>query len=38
MFAVIYRFHLKPHQEDEYQACWHKVANFFIRLSLNKQL
>jgi hypothetical protein len=31
MFAVIYRFHLKPYQEDEYQKCWHKVASYFIQ-------
>lgn len=30
MFAVIYRFHLKPHQEIAYQVCWNIVAKYFI--------
>ena len=30
MFAVIYRFKLKPHQEKRYQECWNKLANYFI--------
>ncbi len=30
MFAVIYRFKLKPHQEEIYQAYWHKIATYFM--------
>ena len=30
MFAVIYRFKLKPHQEADYQKYWHKIASFFV--------
>jgi hypothetical protein len=29
MFAVIYRFKLKPHQEASYQQLWHKIATYF---------
>ncbi len=29
MFAVIYRFKLKPHQEALYQQLWHKIATYF---------
>lgn len=30
MFAVIYKFKLKPSQEELYQYHWHKIAHFFI--------
>lgn len=30
MFAVIYRFKLKPHQETIYKECWEKIVNYFI--------
>lgn len=30
MFAVIYKFRLKEHQEEPYQLHWQKVARFFI--------
>ena len=30
MFAVIYRFKLKPHQEDSYKEYWNKIANYFL--------
>lgn len=30
MFAVIYRFKLKPHQEEVYKSCWETLANYFI--------
>lgn len=30
MFAVIYRFRLKPHQEIHYKECWGKIVNYFI--------
>ena len=30
MFAVIYKFKLKPAQEELYQYHWHKIAHFFI--------
>lgn len=30
MFAVIYKFKLKAHQEDLYQHHCHKIAGFFI--------
>lgn len=30
MFAVIYRFKLKPHQEVSYREYWNKIANYFI--------
>ncbi|WP_299494379.1 hypothetical protein [uncultured Shewanella sp.] len=30
MFAVIYRFSLRPEQEAIYQECWAKVAHYFI--------
>lgn len=29
MFAVIYRFKLKPHQESIYQQYWRKIATYF---------
>jgi hypothetical protein len=29
MFAVIYKFKLKPEQEELYQSHWHKIASFF---------
>lgn len=29
MFAVIYRFQLKPHQEAHYKEYWHKIAHYF---------
>lgn len=31
MFAVIYRFHLKPHQEALYQELWHTIATYFVQ-------
>jgi hypothetical protein len=31
MFAVIYKFKLKPAQEELYQHHWNKIANFFIK-------
>lgn len=31
MFAVIYRFKLKPHQEASYQKLWHKMATYFMK-------
>lgn len=31
MFAAIYRFKLKPHQETLYQECWHKIATYFVQ-------
>lgn len=31
MFAVIYRFTLKPHQEVIYQQYWHKIATYFAQ-------
>lgn len=30
MFAVIYRFKLKPHQEAVYKSCWNTLAKYFI--------
>jgi hypothetical protein len=30
MFAVIYRFKLKPHQETIYQQYWYKIATYFV--------
>lgn len=30
MFAVIYRFKLKPHQETIYKECWSKIVRYFI--------
>lgn len=30
MIAVIYRFMLKPHQEDIYKKYWHELASYFI--------
>jgi hypothetical protein len=30
MFAVIYKFKLKPAQEELYQLHWQKIAHFFI--------
>lgn len=30
MFAVIYRFKLKPEQEKDYQRWWRTVADYFI--------
>ena len=30
MFAVIYKFKLKPFQEEIYKIHWNKVANYFI--------
>ena len=30
MFAAIYRFKLKPHQEAVYKQYWHAIANYFI--------
>ncbi|MDO8953637.1 MAG: hypothetical protein Q7V63_02160 [Gammaproteobacteria bacterium] len=29
-FAIIYRFKLKPHQEEAYQKNWHVIATYFI--------
>ncbi|MAZ44894.1 MAG: hypothetical protein CMF48_06955 [Legionellales bacterium] len=29
MFAVIYRFKLKPTQEKQYIKCWNEIANYF---------
>jgi len=31
MFAVIYRFKLKPKQEEDYRHCWLKIANYFVQ-------
>lgn len=31
MFAVIYRFKLKPHQEALYKECWVKIVNYFLK-------
>lgn len=31
MFAVIYRFNLKSHQEKPYLSSWNRVANYFIK-------
>ena len=30
MFAVIYKFKLKPSQEELYQLHWQKIASYFI--------
>ena len=30
MFAVIYKFKLKAHQEDLYRHHWERIASFFI--------
>lgn len=30
MFAVIYRFKLRPHQELAYKEYWQRVASYFI--------
>lgn len=30
MFAVIYRFKLKPHQEATFKECWNTIAAYFI--------
>ena len=30
MFAVIYRFKLKPHQESIYKECWDKIVKYFV--------
>lgn len=30
MFAVIYQFKLKPHQETTYKKCWSKIADYFL--------
>lgn len=29
MFAVIYQFKLKPHQEETYQECWEKIVEYY---------
>jgi len=31
MFAVIYKFKLKTHQEELYKHHWYKIANYFIK-------
>lgn len=31
MFAVIYRFKLKPEQEIAYREYWHKIATYFVQ-------
>ena len=31
MFAVIYRFHLKPHQETVYKEYWETITDYFIK-------
>lgn len=31
MFAVIYRFHLRPHQEETYRQCWNIIVEHFIK-------
>lgn len=31
MFAVIYKFKLKPAQEKQYQEHWHKIADFLYK-------
>lgn len=31
MFAVVYRFKLKAHQETIYQQYWHKIATYFAQ-------
>jgi antibiotic biosynthesis monooxygenase (ABM) superfamily enzyme len=33
MFAVIYRFKLKPHQEADYQKYWRDIATYFREYS-----
>jgi hypothetical protein len=30
MFAVIYQFKLRPHQESLYKECWDKIVNYFL--------
>ena len=30
MFAVIYRFYLQPHQEEQYRKCWDKLTDYFV--------
>ncbi len=30
MFAVIYQFKLRPHQESIYKECWDKIVNYFL--------
>jgi hypothetical protein len=30
MFAVIYRFRLKPHQEENYRKYWNLIVNYFL--------
>lgn len=30
MLAVIYRFKLKKHQEEQYISCWNTIADYFI--------
>lgn len=30
MFAVIYRFKLKPEHENVFKACWNKITAYFI--------
>lgn len=31
MFCVIYRFILKPQQEDIYKKCWNLITDYFIQ-------
>lgn len=30
MIAVIYRFHLQPHQEETYKKLWNTIASYFV--------
>ena len=30
VFAVVYKFKLKPAQEDSYKKSWHMVAEYFV--------
>ncbi|MBS0289822.1 MAG: hypothetical protein JSS07_07305 [Proteobacteria bacterium] len=38
MFAVIYRFKLKAHQETIYQQYWHKIATYSTQQYGNYEL
>ncbi len=31
MFCLIYRFKLKPHQEEIYKKCWNLITEYFIK-------
>ncbi len=30
MFAVLYRFYLKPGREEEYKQAWNKIVSYFV--------